>query len=66
MLKPNHWTKSTASGDTNCVEVSFNPTSSAVQVRDSKHPSVAVLKFSPSEWLAFVRGVKNGEFDITV
>src|SRR6266545_1062646 len=35
----------------------------AVAMRDSKHPTGAVLIFTPAEWTAFVTGAKAGEFD---
>jgi Domain of unknown function (DUF397) len=30
--------------------------------RDSKDPGGPVLRFTPSEWAAFLCGVQNGEF----
>ncbi|WP_084505236.1 DUF397 domain-containing protein [Nocardia harenae] len=32
-------------------------------VRDSKNPAGPVLDFTPSEWTAFVAGVRAGEFN---
>ena len=46
----------------NCVEVAI--TSEAVGVRDSKNPNGYVLEFTRSEWEAFIKGVKKGEFDL--
>jgi Domain of unknown function (DUF397) len=57
------WRKSTASGGDNCAEVAF--VAGGVLMRHSHHPSEAVLAFSPSEWTAFLAGVRNGEFDLT-
>lgn len=54
------WRKSSKSGDGDCVEVADVP--EGVAVRDSKDPTGAVLVFPPSEWAAFVAGVKAGEF----
>ncbi|RCG32387.1 DUF397 domain-containing protein [Sphaerisporangium album] len=31
-------------------------------VRDSKNPGGPVLAFTPGDWAAFVRGIKQGEF----
>jgi hypothetical protein len=58
------WRKSTRSGpySDNCVEVAF--VDSAVALRDSKDPTGPVLLFTPEEWLAFVGGTKDGEFDL--
>ncbi|GAA0853611.1 DUF397 domain-containing protein [Streptosporangium amethystogenes subsp. fukuiense] len=54
--------KSTLSDNSgNCVEVA--PTRGGGRaVRDSKDPSGPVLYFTPSEWSAFLGGVKLGEF----
>jgi hypothetical protein len=58
------WRKSSRSGpySDNCVEVAF--IGGAIAVRDSKNPSGGVLLFTPEEWLAFVGGAKDGEFDL--
>ena len=59
-----NWRKSTRSGpySDNCVEVAF--IGGAVALRDSKDKAGAVLLFTPEEWLAFVGGTKDGEFDL--
>jgi hypothetical protein len=73
------WHKSTHSNSaSNCVEVAWVTSShsasnqncvqaakggDAVLVRDSKDPEGPVLRFTPSEWDAFVGGVRNGEFN---
>lgn len=58
------WRKSTRSGNQgDCVEVADN-LPGVVAVRDSKDPSGAVLTFTPSEWKAFVEGVRDGEFPV--
>ena len=58
------WTKSTRSnGSGECVETAQLPGGSRA-VRDSKDPDGPVLVFTPSEWRAFVEGVKDGEFDL--
>jgi hypothetical protein len=54
--------KSSFSGPNGCVEVAIRP--DGVAVRDDKHREGVVLEFSPSEWAAFLHGVKNGEFDL--
>jgi hypothetical protein len=35
-----------------------------VAVRDSKDPAGPVLAFTPAEWKAFTRRVKDGGFDL--
>ncbi|MFC0862559.1 DUF397 domain-containing protein [Sphaerimonospora cavernae] len=56
--------KSSFSGSGNdCVEVARN-LPGLVAVRDSKDRSGPVLAFTPSEWSAFIAGVKRGEFTI--
>jgi hypothetical protein len=55
--------KSTFSQDANCVEVAFvGDGARQVLMRDSKHRSGAVLQFTQSEWDAFVKGARAGEF----
>jgi uncharacterized protein DUF397 len=62
----NTWKKSSRSngnGGNNCVEVRM--TSDEILVRDSKDEGTGpVLKFTRMEWLAFVGGAKDSEFDI--
>lgn len=59
-----HFVKSTFSGDGGCVEVAVSPV--GARVRDSKDPAGPVLTFTEREWVAFVRGVRAGEFDLPV
>ena len=61
--RPSHpdFKKSAASGATNCVEVASN--GGVILVRDSKDPRGPQLTFLPREWMAFLAGVRNGEFD---
>jgi hypothetical protein len=49
-------------GNSNCVEVAI--VADAVGVRDSKNRKQSPLRFSRSEWIAFIKGVKAGEFDM--
>lgn len=58
------WRKSSRSGpwSDNCVEVAF--VDDVVAVRDSKDVNGPVLVFTHAEWDAFVRGAKDGEFDL--
>lgn len=57
------WVKSSlsfANGD--CVEVAILP-DGRIGVRDSKDTEGPVLRFTSSEWKAFIGGVYNGEFE---
>lgn len=57
------WRKSLASNPTDdCVEVAFGA-GGEVLIRDSKAAKGPVLRFSASEWDAFLVGVRRGEFD---
>lgn len=57
------WRKSSFSNDQGdeCVEVA-RLADGGMAVRDSKDPSGAVLRFTPGEWAAFVKGANAGEF----
>lgn len=59
------WRKSSRSGDSGgqCVEMATNLPGMVV-VRDSKNPDGPKLVFTPSEWKAFLGGVRTGEFDL--
>lgn len=54
--------KSSRCGDSACVEVTqFVPGS--IMVRQSDQPE-RMLVFTADEWVAFIAGVKDGEFDL--
>ena len=58
------WHKSSRSSDNGaCVEVADN-LPDVIAVRDSKDPTGPTLTFTPTEWAAFLGGVKDGEFDL--
>lgn len=57
------WFKSSLSyANGNCVEVAGLP-GGEIGVRNSRDRSGAVLRFTSDEWVAFLGGVRNGEFD---
>lgn len=49
--------------DGGCVGVVLDDPDSAVTVVDTKLAGGPELRFTRAEWVAFVAGVKNGEFD---
>jgi hypothetical protein len=58
------WYKATASNPSgNCVEVAKLPDGGAA-VRHSKNPEGGQLVFTRDEFVAFLDGVKGGEFDL--
>lgn len=54
------WRKSTRSDQSNCVEIALSD--GGVLVRDSKDPAGVRLQLSRTEWLAFVRAVRDDRF----
>ena len=56
------WRTSAASAGNECVAVAIREDD--VLVRQSSDPHGAVLRFTRSEWFAFLAGVCNGEFDL--
>jgi hypothetical protein len=56
------WRKSRHSMNTACVEVAETPT--AIGVRDTKDMGDGlVLRYSPTQWSAFLEAAKTGVFD---
>lgn len=56
------WIKSSYSmTNGNCIEVS-GLSRDRIGVRDSKNPRGPILDFTPTEWCAFVRGVRSDVF----
>jgi Domain of unknown function (DUF397) len=54
------WKKSSRTyGNGNCVEVAAR-SGDHVNVRDSKNPGGAMLRFTPAEWTAFLAGLRDG------
>lgn len=55
--------KSSGCGENGCcVEVAICGCGET-KMRDSKDPAGPVLTFTPTEWDAFLKGAKDGEFD---
>jgi hypothetical protein len=60
-LSKAEWHKSSHSSTNGCVEIA--QIDGYVAVRDSKNQQGPALVFTPTEWRAFLRGVRDGEFD---
>lgn len=58
------WRKASFCTPSSCVEVAIEPDS--VYVRNSREPGQEPLVFDHAEWNAFVLGVRNNEFDVTL
>lgn len=54
--------RSSFCGNGGCVEAATLP-DGQIAVRDSKDLDVPQHVYTPAEWIAFVQGVKAGEFD---
>jgi hypothetical protein len=57
------YVKSSFSGGGNCVEAGRQADAGPVAVRHSTSHSTQPLLFTRDEWIAFLLGVKAGEFD---
>lgn len=60
-----NWRISSWSGDGaggSCVEAGALPDGRVV-VRHSHHPDGSTIVYTPAEWDAFLKGVRDGEFD---
>ena len=59
------WRTSSASqSGGECVQAAFLP-DGGVALRHSKDPDGSVLVYTRGEWDAFLKGAKDGEFDLT-
>jgi len=63
-VKTNVWIKSTRSGNNGACTMCMRLEDGSTAVKDSKDPDGPVLTFTATEWDAFIRGVKAGEFDL--
>lgn len=55
------WRRSTVCAGGNCVEVAR--TAAGVALRDSKDLDGPILEITSGEWLAFLEGAMQGDFD---
>ena len=63
MISSDRYIKSSFSADGACVEVRLLDDGS-IGLRDSKDTAKAAHVFTSHEWLAFIAGVRAGEFDL--
>jgi Domain of unknown function (DUF397) len=63
MISSDRFRKSSFSGGSGCVEVRRLP-DGHIALRDSKDVGIPPHRFTPTEWLAFLAGVRAGEFDL--
>jgi hypothetical protein len=57
-------TSSHSQSEGECVEAAFLP-DGGVAIRHSKDPGGSVLRYTRREWEAFLKGAKDGEFDLS-
>jgi hypothetical protein len=57
-----NWTRSARCSINGCVEVAIEP--DQVLVRDSKDPDGGTLAFDRAEWVAFIDGVRDGQWTL--
>lgn len=62
-LKKDEWfLPSRTSNGATCVETKF--TKDTVFVRNNLQPSAGTAEFTHEEWVVFVAGVKDGDYDL--
>lgn len=59
--EPIGWRRSSQCDTGTCVEAA--EIAGIVAIRDSKNPQGPILRFTKQEWIAFVAGVRDGEFE---
>jgi hypothetical protein len=57
------WQRSSYCGTAACVEVDLGR--EMVEVRDGKNPKLESLRLTRPQWDAFIRGVKDSQFDLS-
>lgn len=58
------WFNASNANDQSCFDVQ-RLTDGTIQTRNSTNPGV-VIDYTPKEWAAMIKGVKEGKFDHTV
>ncbi len=64
MISTETYTRSTFCCNGGCVEVQLLKEGN-IALRDSKNTTKESHEFTPNEWIAFLAGVRNGEFDLS-
>jgi len=57
------WQKSSYCANAACVEVNLG--GEMVEVRDGKNPNLDSLQLTRPQWNAFIRGIKESQFDLS-
>ena len=57
-------TSSSSQSGSDCVQAAFLP-DGRVALRHSRDPDGAVILYTRGEWDAFLKGAKDGEFDLS-
>ncbi len=55
------WRRAKRCGSNTCVEVATD--GEQFLIRDSKRPEIEPLRFTETEWAAFLAGARSGDFD---
>ena len=55
------WLKARNCENTSCIEITS--LHGIVALRNSKNPDGPILQYTADEWIAFLKGAKNGDFD---
>jgi len=61
-LPEGEWRRSTYCGSNSCLEIRLD--NGRIAIRDSKVHNGPILQFDRTEWAAFLKGARNGEFDL--
>ena len=60
--EPVRWTTANSCAAGNCVRIAATGDGQTL-IGDTKYPSGPVLRYTKDEWVAFLAGAKNGDFD---
>lgn len=58
------WRKSSFCNNATCLEIAISSEREDIFIRDSRDLDGPILQVSQEDWRAFVKGVRNLEFDL--